>query len=133
MISGNTFSRRTYNKSFFLKILRFSELHIFLSSLFHSIYTEEKKEFWKKLCFTVSCGILLAFLVLCILTEVGIISDRYFGDWFLNILKKRHSLLYHLLFSRVSKPIIARKKTNETLYSFFVSTLPPPNNVGVDA
>ena len=48
------------------------ELGIFRSSLFHSITTEGKKEFWKKLCFTLSRGILLVFLALYVLTEVDI-------------------------------------------------------------
>ena len=46
-------------KSFFLKINKFSELRVFWSSLFHSITTEGKNEFWKKLCFTLNWGILL--------------------------------------------------------------------------
>ena len=91
-------------KSFFWKICRFSEFHIFLSSLFHSITTKRKKEFRKELCFTLKWGILLAFLVLYGLAEVGIILNKYFEDWFLNILKKQQSFLYHLLFTRVFKP-----------------------------
>ena len=67
-------------KSFFLKINKFSELRIFWYSLFHSITTEGKNEFWKKLCFTLNWGILLAFLVLYGLAEVGIILNRYCGD-----------------------------------------------------
>ena len=91
-------------KSVFLKIFKLSELQIFMSSLFHLITAEGKKEFWKKLCFTLNRGILLVFLVLYVLTEVGIILNRYFGHLYLKILKKQHSFLYHLLFSRVSKP-----------------------------
>ena len=91
-------------KSVFLKIFKLSELRIFRSSLFHSITAEGKKEFRKKLCFTLNRGILLVFLVLYVLTEVGIILNRYFGHLYLKILKKQHSFLYHLLFSRVSKP-----------------------------
>ena len=49
-------------------------------------------------------GLLLVFLVLYVLTKVGIILNRYFGHLYLKILKKQHSFLYHLLFSRVSKP-----------------------------
>ena len=45
-----------------------------------------------------------------VLTEVGIILNRYFGHSNLKIFKKQHSFLYHLLFSRVSKP--------SPLYSF---------------
>ena len=91
-------------KSFFLKINKFSELRIFWSSLFHSITTEGKNEFWEKLCFTLNWGILLAFLVFYGIMEVGIILNRYSGDWFLIILKKEHNFLYHFLFSRDSKP-----------------------------
>ena len=80
---------RTDFKSFFLNIFKFSELCIFWSSLF------------QKLCFTLNWGLLLAFLVVYGLTEVGIKLNRY-SVWFLNILKKQHSFLYHPLFSRVS-------------------------------
>ena len=73
-------------KSFFLKIFKFSELCIFWSSMFQSTITEGKNRFWKKICFTLNWGILLAFLVLYGLTEVGIILNRYYGDWFLSIL-----------------------------------------------
>ena len=37
-----------------LKIFKLYELRIFRSSLFHSITAEEKKEFRKKLCFTLN-------------------------------------------------------------------------------
>ena len=85
-------------KSVFLKIIKLS------------ITAEEKKEFWKKLCFNLNRGILLVFLVLYVLTEVGIILKRYFGHLYLEILKKQHSFLYHLLLPRVFKP--------SSLYSF---------------
>ena len=91
-------------KSVFLKIFKLSELRIFRSSLFHSITAEGKKEFRKKLCFTLNKRILLVFLVLYVLTEVRIILNRYFGHLYMKILKKQHSFLHHLLFSRVSKP-----------------------------
>ena len=91
-------------KSVFLKILKLSELQMFRSSFFHSITAEAKKEFWNKLCFTLNRGILLVFLVLYVLTDVGIILNRYFGHLYVKILKKQHRFLYHLLFSRVSKP-----------------------------
>ena len=120
-------------KSVFLKIFKLSELQIFMSSLFHLITAEGKKEFWKKLCFTLNRGILLVFLVLYVLTEVGIILNRYSGYLYLKILKKQHSFLHHLLFSRVSKcsssysfsidvPLIASVIANAALYwieSFF--------------
>ena len=76
-------------KSVFLKIFKLSELRIFRSSLFHSITAEEKKEFWKKLYFMLNRGILLAFLVLHVLTEVRIVLNRYFGDVYLKLLKKQ--------------------------------------------
>ena len=66
-------------KSVFLKIFKLSELRIFRSSLFHSITAEGKKEFRNKLCFTLNRGILLVFLVLYVLTELGLILHRYFG------------------------------------------------------
>ena len=70
-----------------LKIFKFSELQVFRSSLFHSITAEGKKEFRKKLCFTLNRGILLVFLVLYVVTEVGILLNRYFGHLYLQILK----------------------------------------------
>ena len=91
-------------KIFFLKIFRFSELHIFWSNLFHSVTTEGKKFFWKNLCFTLNWVMLLAFLMLYGLMEVGITLNRYFGEWFPNVLKKQHSFRYYLLFLRVSTP-----------------------------
>ena len=90
-------------KSFFLKLFKFYELRIFWSSVFHSVTTEAENEFRKKLCFTLNWGILVAFLVLHGLTEVEIMLNIYFRDWFLNSLKNQHSFLYHLLFSGVSK------------------------------
>ena len=96
-------SRRTHEvQKHFLEVVQ--AFWIFRFSLSHSITAERKKEFWKKLCFTLNRGILLVFLVLYVLTEVGIILNRYFGHLYLKILKKQHSFLYHLLFSRVSKP-----------------------------
>ena len=56
-------------KSLFLKIIRSSVLHIFWSSLFHSITTEGKKILKK--CFILNWGILLVFLVLYGLIEIG--------------------------------------------------------------
>ena len=99
-------------KIVFLKIFKLSELRMFRSSLFHSITAEGNKKFRKKLCFTLNREILLVFLVLFILTEAGIILNRYFGHLYLKILKKQHSFLYHLLFLRVSKPSLS--------YSFFL-------------
>ena len=76
-------------KSVLLKIFKLSELRIFRFSLFHSITAEGKKEFWKKLFFILNRKILLIY---------------YFRHEYLKIFKKQHSFLYHLLFSRVSKP-----------------------------
>ena len=76
-------------KSVFLKIFKLSELRIFRSSLFHSITAEEKKEFRKKLCFTLNRGTLLVFLVLYVHTEVGIILNKYFEHLYLKIFKKQ--------------------------------------------
>ena len=69
---------------------------------------KEKRNFERN--YTLNREILLLFLALYVLTEVGIILNRYFGHLYLKILKKQHSSLYHLLFSRVSKP--------SSLYSF---------------
>ena len=70
---------------------------------------------------------LITFLVLYVLTEVRIILNRYFWHLYLKTLKKHHSFLYHLLFSRVSKPsptysfpldvsLIAPAIANDALY-----------------
>ena len=91
-------------KSVFLKIFKLFELQILRCSLFDSITAEGKKEFWKKLCFTLNKEILLVFLKLYVHTEVGIILNTYFGHLYLKILENQHSFLYRLLFSRVSKP-----------------------------
>ena len=99
-------------KSVFLNVFKFSHFQIFCSSFFHLITTEGRIEFWKKLCFTLNRGILLVFLVLYLITKVGIILNRYFGHLYLKVLKEQHSLLYHLHFSRISKP--------SSLYSYLV-------------
>ena len=57
-------------------------------ALFHWITAEGKKEFWKKLWFILNRGILLVFLVLYVLTEIGIILNRHFGHFYLKILQK---------------------------------------------
>ena len=46
---------------FFLNIYRLSELRMTGPSLFHSEIVEEKKEFLKKLCFTLKEGMLCTF------------------------------------------------------------------------
>ena len=91
-------------KSVFLKIFKLSELQIFMSSLFHLITAEGKKEFWKKLCFTLNRGILLEFLVLYVLTKVGIILNKYFGQLYLKISKKATKFPVPYFSLRVSKP-----------------------------
>ena len=48
----------------FLKVLRLFELCIDISRLFHSIITDEKKDFLKKLCLKWKQGILLDDLVM---------------------------------------------------------------------
>ena len=67
----------------FLKIFKLSELRRFRSNLLHSMTAEGKKEFRKKLCFTLNWGMLLVFLVLYLLTVMGIMLKRYFGEWLL--------------------------------------------------
>ena len=84
-------------KSFYLKIFKLSELRIFRSSLFHSITAEEKKEFWKKLWFTLNRRILLVFLVLYVLTELGMILNSYFGYLYLKLLKN-NTVSYTIFF-----------------------------------
>ena len=60
-------------KSVFLKIYKF---RIWVGNIQVQFvpfdYHRRKKEFWKKLCFTLSRGILLVFLALYVLTEVDI-------------------------------------------------------------
>ena len=110
-------------KNVFLKMLKLSELWIFWSSSVHSITAERKKEFERShALLSIDEYYLLVFLVLHILTEVGMILNRYFGHWYLKIWKKQHSFLYHILFSRVSKPgslysfVIAPVAANTALY-----------------
>ena len=74
---------------FYLKILSVSELRMLESNLFHSIMVDRIYEFLKNWCFTLTWGILSAFLVLYGQFDCGIISKRYFGHWFLYTLKKR--------------------------------------------
>ena len=69
------------------KILRLGSFWISGSSLFHSIMTDGKKVFLKKLCLTLKWGILFVFLVEYGLINLGIIWKRYFGDCSLKINK----------------------------------------------
>ena len=85
-------------KSIFLKIFKLFELRIFRSSLFHSTTAEAKKEFWKKLCFTLNREKLWELLVLYVLTKGGIILNMYFGHLYLKILKRQQSFQYHIFF-----------------------------------
>ena len=64
-------------KIFFLKILRLGTFWISGSSLFHSMMTDGKKVFLKKLCLTLKWGILFAFLVKYGLINLVMILKRY--------------------------------------------------------
>ena len=71
-------------KMLFWKKAKLSELLILLSRLFHSI-----TEFLKNVYLTLYRGMLsMLFLVLYAVLVVGILSNRYLGDWLLGILKK---------------------------------------------
>ena len=59
----------------FLEALTNSEFQILLSSLFHSITMDGKKEFWKYSCLTLNKGMLLWFLVVRVDKTLGIISE----------------------------------------------------------
>ena len=74
-----------FNKVF-LKISKKSELRISRSSFFHSIITDGKKEFLKKLCLTLKGVMLSEFLVVCNLLLLGIKLNKYGGDLLLIIL-----------------------------------------------
>ena len=65
-------------KSLFLKMFQLSKLRIFRSNLFRSMTAEGKKEFRKKLYFTVNWEMLLVFLVLHLLTVTGRMLKRHF-------------------------------------------------------
>ena len=71
---------------FLLKILRLSDLRIFLSILFHSIAVKGKKEFKKKSCLTLKEGTFSTYLVKYDLVDTGIMLRRYIGDCLLKIL-----------------------------------------------
>ena len=69
-------------KIFFLKILTLGgAFSISGSSLFHSVMTDGKKVFLKKLYLTLKWGILFAFLADNGLVNLGIILKGFFGDW----------------------------------------------------
>ena len=115
MVIENSASRRKHElQKCFLEDVQAFELWIFWSSLFHSITAEGKKEFERShALLSIDEYYLLVFLVLHVLTEVGMILNRYLGHWYLKTWKKQHSFLYHILFSRVSKP--------GSLYSFVIA------------
>ena len=56
------------------------------------------------LCIKLNREILLVFIVFYVLTEIGIIFNTYFGNWYLKILKMQHRFQCHPLFKRDSKP-----------------------------
>ena len=60
----------------FLKAVTDSEFRILLSSLFHSIIVDGKKEFRKYSCLALNKGMLLWFLVVRVDKTLGIISKR---------------------------------------------------------
>ena len=76
------FGLMKFNKCF-LKISKEVELRISRSSLFHSLITDGKKEFLKKLCLTLKGVMLSEFLVVCNLLLLGIKLNKYGGDLFL--------------------------------------------------
>ena len=63
-------------KDFFFKALTNSEFRILLSSLFHSITVDGKKDFRNYSCLTLNKGTLLWFLVVCVDKTLGTISKR---------------------------------------------------------
>ena len=74
-----------FNK-LFLKISKEAELQISKSSLFHSLITDGKKEFLRKLCLTLKVIILSEFLVVCNLLLLGIKLNKYGSELLLIIL-----------------------------------------------
>ena len=79
---------------FFLNIDKLSESRMASSSLFHSERVEGKKEFLKKLCFTLKMGMLCTALEVWNECPTGIKWNRYRGCSFLKTLHKRQSFLY---------------------------------------
>ena len=73
-------------KSVFLEMFELSELRMFSSSLFHSITAEGKRNFERN-CALLWIEVYYYYFVLYVLTEVGIILNRYFGYLYLKILK----------------------------------------------
>ena len=89
---------------FFLNIDKLSELRMAEYSLLHSEIVEGKKEFLKKLFFTLKMGMLYTFLQVwdeC-LTEIR--WKRYWRCSFLKTLSKRQSFIYQSRSLRGCKP-----------------------------
>ena len=74
-----------FNKCF-SKISKEAELRISRPNLFHSLITDRKKEFLKKLSLTLKGDILSEFLVVHLLLILGINLNEYGSDFFLSIL-----------------------------------------------
>ena len=88
-----------FNKCF-LKISKEAELRISRSSLFHSLITDGKKEFLKKLCLTLKGVMLSEFQVVCNLLLLGIKLNKYGVDFFC----RKDSFLNQRLERRCSIP-----------------------------
>ena len=73
-------------------------------NLLRSIIVGGKYEFLKNWCFILIWEIFCALLLQCWQFHCEIISKRYFGHWFLYIVKKRHSFLYQHICWKGSKP-----------------------------
>ena len=71
--------RRMNFKRVFLNIFKLYELRMFWSNLFHSIIAEGKEGILKKSCFNLNRGTLLVFVILFVLTEVGLIGTLDIG------------------------------------------------------
>ena len=71
----------------YLKIFKLSELRIFRSNLFHSMTTEGKKKFWKKLCFTLNWRMLLVFLVLYLFINGNNVKKVFWRMTFINFIE----------------------------------------------
>ena len=95
-------------KRLFLKTFKLSELRIFRSNLFHSMTVEGKKEFRKKLCFTLNWGMLLVFLVLDLLPVTGIMFKKFLDSDFYKL--HRSSIVSYPIFFFQEFPNLAHYK-----------------------
>ena len=68
--------------SFNINVLKDRKVFRILSRLFDSVTMDGKYEFLKKVCLTLSSGILRMLLVLYVLLTVEIFLNRYVGDLF---------------------------------------------------